>query len=221
MSTLEEEILATEQAVAGAAGTLAEFWERSATELGLLEEYVPEPIAGTTAAPLLEYVPSAIKRKPTRPVLIKIASRPPVAEERGESRLPVRRDPGEDRERLQEVLKRVRGKVRECRRSIKRAPLQPLARLKKRLQTTAGASRPPPAGRSNHATPEQRRIGDAVRRVAESTMSRSSQPSVPTCAPPTPAPPALFLTHKGRKYPAQKVKLPNGPEVFVPVGFAH
>ena len=66
MSTLEEEILATERAVASAAGALAEFWERSASELGLLEEYVPEPIAGTTATPLLEYVPSAIIRKPPR-----------------------------------------------------------------------------------------------------------------------------------------------------------
>ena len=43
MSTLEEEISATERAVAGAASALAAFWESSAAELGLTVEYVPEP----------------------------------------------------------------------------------------------------------------------------------------------------------------------------------
>ena len=103
MSTLEEEIRATEQAVAGSANALAEFWERSAAELWLDEEYVPEPITGTTAGPILDYIPSAILRKPTRPSLVKATPRPTVAEARGSTPAVARRNLDEERQRLKEV----------------------------------------------------------------------------------------------------------------------
>ena len=111
--------------------------------------------------------------------------------------------------------------MRECRRSIKHTPLLPLARLKRRLKIMASVATPPPAGRSSHADPERRGIVNTVARAAEVNASESNHQPGPTCAPPIPAPPSLSLAHKGREYPAQRVKLPNGPEVLVPIGFPH
>ena len=123
MSTLVEEFRATEQDVAGAASALAEFWERFTAELGLVEEYVQEPITGTTACAISDYILSAIVRKPTRPSMVKAVPPPPVAEVRGSTPTIVRRVPGEERQRLKEVVERVKNKVRESRRALKPAPV--------------------------------------------------------------------------------------------------
>ena len=63
----------TELAVASATRVLAEFWERSAVELGLEDEYVPEPITESAVGPPLEYVPSPIIRISTRPHIVRAA----------------------------------------------------------------------------------------------------------------------------------------------------
>ena len=111
MTTLEEEISATERAVAGAACALAAFWEDSAAELGLIEEYIPEPVAGSAVDSTAEYTPSPIVRKPTRPRMVRAAPRPPVAQISRTSQAPISptsatTSPVGDRERLKEVPKK-------------------------------------------------------------------------------------------------------------------